>query len=114
MSMDKYDIYCEEILSWALTIDIIYESDLVLAFYHTKPFYEKHLVVIPKECILDLYAIKVENISLLQEIHKAVKICIATIWYTTFETGVKVITNHWKWQHTPHLHFHIVCGNKIW
>jgi len=110
--MKKYDIYCEEILNWVTPVKKIYESSLVLAFYHTKPSYNHHIVVIPKECILDIRHIDHSNSILLCEIQKAIGIAIDTIWYTEFESWIKVVTNLWKYQHSPHLHYHVICWER--
>lgn len=50
----KYDFYCEELFSGKTKVKTLYESDTVIAYHHTKPFYEVHIVVVPKEHISDL------------------------------------------------------------
>ena len=42
------DFYCEEALSGKTHVQRVFESDNVLAFHHTRPFYPVHIVVIPK------------------------------------------------------------------
>lgn len=42
------DFYCEEVLSGKTKVEKILETDNVLAYYHTRPFWETHIVVIPK------------------------------------------------------------------
>jgi hypothetical protein len=61
---------------------------------------------------LDIYHVDNENIKLLSEVQKAIRIAINEIWYTEFESWVKVVTNLWKYQHSPHLHYHVICWEK--
>ena len=109
---EKYDFYCEEALSGKTPVKNLYESDVVLAFYHTKPSYEFHVVIIPKEHIKDLLALDKSNDSLLLEIiNVAKKIVKENIDFENL--GAKLVTNMGKFQDTPHLHFHLIAGKKI-
>lgn len=45
------DRYCDEALSGRTPIKKVVETDNVLAFHHTRPFYPVHVVVIPKRHI---------------------------------------------------------------
>ncbi len=49
-----FDFYCAEVLTGKTLVKKLYESENVLAFYHTKPSFEIHIVIIPKEHIHDL------------------------------------------------------------
>ena len=49
------DIYCEQIIPGKLPVDIIFETDKVMAFHHTKPYWERHVVIIPKAHIESLF-----------------------------------------------------------
>ena len=42
------DFYCDEALSGNTKINIVIETDDVLAFHHTRPYWPVHIVVIPK------------------------------------------------------------------
>ena len=106
-----FDFYCDEALSGRTKIKIIYESDSVLAFYHTKPSYEKHAVVIPKKHIHDLSNVKDAELPILNEIIKVCRDIIKTYKYN--KLGGRVLTNLGIFQDTPHLHFHVIAGQKI-
>jgi len=107
---DKYDFYCEEALSGKTKIDIIFESDDVLAFYHTKPFWEKHIVIIPKKHIKDLASVSDEDMHIIKQI---MKVAIDLSKKLNLNNGVQLLTNLGKFQDTPHLHFHLTEGEKI-
>jgi histidine triad (HIT) family protein len=42
------DFYCDQVIPGKIEVDIIFETSEVLAFYHTDPYWEKHVVIIPK------------------------------------------------------------------
>ncbi|WP_207640775.1 HIT domain-containing protein [Clostridium hydrogeniformans] len=48
------DFYCEEVLSGNTKVIKVLETENILAYYHTKPAYEEHIVVIPKKHISSL------------------------------------------------------------
>ena len=47
--MESNDFYCQEVFSGKTKVDIIEETLTILAFRHTKPSYEFHVVIVPKE-----------------------------------------------------------------
>jgi len=106
----KYDFYCEEALSGKTPIEKLYESDQVLAFYHTKPSYPVHIVIIPKKCILDLPSIKDEDLPIFHEIIQVARNLSQDL---DESQGIRFITNIGKFQDTPHIHFHLISGEKI-
>ena len=42
------DFYCEQVIPGKIKVDIIFETDQVMAFHHTNPYWERHVVIIPK------------------------------------------------------------------
>ena len=48
------DFYCEQALSGRTPVDVVVETDDVLAFRHTRPFWPVHIVVIPKRHVPSL------------------------------------------------------------
>jgi len=105
-----FDFYCEEVLSGKTPVKKVYESDKVLAFHHTKPSWETHIVIIPKEHIHDLLALSSDKSDLLIEIIEVAKKLARGLDLN--QKGARLITNIGKFQETPHLHFHLVSGKK--
>lgn len=106
-----FDFYCEEALTGKTPIEKLYESEKVLAFYHTKPSFETHIVIIPREHIHDLTFLEDKHNDLFLEI-KNVAINLAK-QLDLENKGARFITNMGKFQDTPHLHFHLISGDKI-
>jgi histidine triad (HIT) family protein len=109
--MLKKDFYCDEILSGKLKVKKVYESKKVLAFFHTLPFYKIHVVIVPKEHIIDLVDLKEKHKNVIWEIMKAAKVVIKKL--NLESKGIKLVTNFGKYQDSKHLHFHIISGEKI-
>jgi histidine triad (HIT) family protein len=105
------DFYCDEVLSGKTAVEKVYETANVLAYFHTRPYYEHHIVVIPKKHIPSLIAIPAEDEPILAELLAAVRTVAAQV---TAEKGAcRVITNLGKYQDSKHLHFHVAYGAVI-
>ncbi|TQR19655.1 HIT domain-containing protein [Psychrobacillus vulpis] len=105
------DFYCDEVLNGKTSVNKIIETDNVLAYYHTKPFYPVHIVAIPKKHIPSLIAMDESENELLLELLRVVKDVAAKV---TLENGAcRVITNMGKYQDSKHLHWHIVSGSPL-
>ncbi|WP_408630862.1 HIT domain-containing protein [Micromonospora coriariae] len=48
------DFYCEEALSGRTKVTVVAETEEVLAFEHTRPFWPVHIVVMPKRHVPSL------------------------------------------------------------
>ncbi len=106
------DFYCDEVLSGKTPVNTVFETDSVLAYHHTKPFYDHHIVVIPKIHISSLISDEADNTGqLLLEMLEVIKKIAAEM---VEKTGAsKIITNLGEYQDTKHLHWHVVSGNRI-
>lgn len=106
-----FDFYCEEAVTSKTPIEKLYESDKVLAFHHTKPSFETHIVIIPKEHIHDLLHLSESHAELILEIMSVARELAKGL--DIENNGARLITNMGKFQDTPHLHFHLVSGEKL-
>ncbi len=102
------DFYCEEVLSGKTPVEIVAETANVLAYHHTRPFWETHIVVIPKTHVASLLTI--EDNALMIELLDVVK-AVAT--EVVEEKGAaRVLTNLGEYQDSKHLHFHVNSGKQ--
>ena len=102
------DFYCEEVLSGKTQVKKVFESENVLAYHHTRPFWETHIVVIPKTHVDSLLTVQKE---LLDELLDAVKTVASLV---LGEKGAaRVLTNLGDYQDSKHLHFHVNSGEQI-
>lgn len=105
------DIYCEKILTKEISVEVVHESTDVLAFRHTHPYWETHIVVIPKRHIDSLSSINVADMSTVAEmISVASKVCASI--ESSFG-GCRLSTNVGNYQTSKHLHFYIHAGCRL-
>lgn len=105
------DFYCDEALSGHTPVKKIFESNNVLAFYHTRPYWPVHIVVIPKKHISSLITLTEKENDILLELFKVIKKIAAKV---TKENGAcRVLTNLGEYQDSKHLHFHISSGKPL-
>jgi len=105
------DFYCDEALSGRTPVDVVYETDEILAFHHTRPFWPVHIVVIPKEHVPSLTDLGGHPEELVFTLFRAVRKIAADV---EREHGAcRVLTNLGRYQDSKHLHFHIVSGEAL-
>jgi histidine triad (HIT) family protein len=98
------DFYCDQVLNRKTAVEVLEETDEVLAFYHTWPTWDIHIVVIPKQHITSLHA--VEGSLIYQQIFVVIQRIIIRL--QLHKSNYKVIVNGGDYQSTQHLHFHLV------
>lgn len=103
------DFYCDEVLSGRTPVRIVRETDNVLAYHHTRPFWPAHIVVIPKRHISSLLTL--DDDALLLELISVVRNVAETV---LAERGAcRVVTNLGKYQESKHLHWHVCAGERL-
>ena len=105
------DFYCDEVLSGRTKVAVVAETEDVLAFYHTKPFWPVHIVVIPKTHVPSLIDLGGVDESILGKLIAVVQIIAKKI---IVEHGAcRVLTNLGRYQDSKHLHFHVNSGEPL-
>ena len=104
------DFYCQEIISGTIDVEIIFETDHVMAFHHTQPYWERHVVIIPKTHI--------DGLSTYPGSPELNNDFFAAIQYVTkiLEDkygGCRVCSNVGDYQSTKHLHWYIHQGKRL-
>jgi histidine triad (HIT) family protein len=106
--MSSEDFYCDEVLSGRTPVEKVFETENVLAFRHTRPFWETHIVVIPKTHVDNLLTVEKDLLCELLEVVKSIAGQVME------ETGsARVLTNLGEYQDSKHLHFHVNSGEQI-
>jgi histidine triad (HIT) family protein len=105
------DFYCEEVLSGRTSVKKVIETDYVLAFHHTRPFYPVHVVVIPKRHVGSLLTLEEEDDQLLLQLIGIIRQVATEV---VKEHGAcRVLTNLGEYQESKHLHWHVVFGDPL-
>jgi histidine triad (HIT) family protein len=105
------DFYCEEVLSGKTPVEKVMETENVLAYHHTKPFYPVHIVAIPKRHIPSLLSLEKNDNELLIELFDVIKEVAAQV--SEKQGACKIVTNLGNYQDSKHLHWHIVSGQPL-
>ena|SRR5687768_5746294 len=111
MSSNAEDFYCEQVLSGKTKVEKVLETEKVLAFHHTRPFWETHIVVIPKLHISSLLALEKSDAELFLELFEVIKQIAERVVET--KGAARILTNLGQYQESKHLHFHINSGEQI-
>ena len=102
------DFYCDEVFSGKTPVEKVLETDNVLSYHHTRPFWETHIVVVPKQHVDSL--LTVDNDLLIELMDVAKKVATQVL---ADKGAVRVLTNLGEYQDSKHLHFHVYSGDKI-
>jgi histidine triad (HIT) family protein len=105
------DFYCEEVLNGRTVVRIVSETDNVLAFHHTRPFWPEHIVVIPKKHLASLLAIEDEDAALLLELLAVIREVAKKV--VADHGACRVLTNLGGYQDSKHLHWHVCAGDPL-
>ncbi|MEM7017588.1 MAG: HIT domain-containing protein [Pseudomonadota bacterium] len=105
------DFYCDEAFSGRTPVEVVMETDEVMAFHHTQPFWPIHIVVAPKAHIPSLTNLGDYDESVLHKVLNVVRQVAANV---ELEHGAcRVITNLGQYQDSKHLHFHVNSGEPL-
>lgn len=94
-----------------LPVKRIIETDKVIAFWHPKPFWEKHILIIPKKPIKKLTSLKKEDYIYISEVLEVAKQLVNDLGWE--KSGYTLLANGGNRQEVNQLHFHLNSGKQI-
>jgi len=103
-------IFCK-IIAGDIPCNKVYEDDHVLAFHDIAPKAETHILVIPKQHIINLMSVDTNQWDAVTTVLKAVN----NIAQQEKLEGYRLITNNGEkgGQEVFHMHWHILAGNNL-
>ena len=105
------DFYCDEVLSGRTPVRKVADTENVLAYHHTRPFWPIHIVVIPKRHISSLLTLAAGDEPLVLELIDVIRQVAAQV---LDEHGAcRVLTNLGRYQDSKHLHWHVNSGEPL-
>jgi len=105
------DFYCDQVLSGKLPVQRIMETEKVLAFHHTEPYWPVHIVIVPKQHVASLADLDPGDMTVVQEmLSLATELCRRV---TKEFGGCRLSSNCGDYQTTKHLHFYIHYGRRL-
>lgn len=105
------DFYCDEVLSGKTPVQRVAETPRCLAFFHTRPAYPIHIVVIPKLHVPSLVDLGTADDALLLELLTLVRQLAADV--LAQHGACRVVTNLGSYQDSKHLHWHVISGAAL-
>jgi len=105
------DFYCDEVLSGRIQVVKVRETENVLAYHHTRPFWPLHIVVIPKRHISSLLTLGESDEQLLLELLSVVREVADEV--VASHGACRVLTNLGDYQDSKHLHWHVNSGDPL-
>ncbi len=102
----------KRIIDREIPADIVYEDELCLAFNDVNPQAPTHVLVIPKQEIVSVDDIAVEDEALIGHLFVVARQIAADLG---LGGGYRVVTNCGpdSGQEVMHLHFHILAGRNL-
>jgi histidine triad (HIT) family protein len=111
MNYTGTDFYCDVAIPNTKDLQVVYEDADVLAYHHTKPNWETHIVCVPKKHIPSFTKRNDGDDSIVLKVLDTVHMLAANIEKES--GGCKIITNTGTFQDSKHLHFHLCSGQRL-
>lgn len=102
------DFYCDVAVPGADALCVVFNDEHVLAFHHTRPFWQTHIVVVPKKHIASLSTVTTDDAQLMERLFTVVQSIARDVEEST--GAAAVLTNLGRYQDSKHLHVHIHSG----
>ena len=99
-----------EKFSKLLPVKVVKETDKVIAFWHPKPFWEKHIVIVPKKAIKSLTSITSDQTNYIAEVYLIAKEIVLDLGWE--KDGYALLVNGGERQEVGQIHFHLQSGKR--
>jgi histidine triad (HIT) family protein len=96
-------------MSRFLPVQRLRETPTLLAFYHPRPRYPVHILIVPRRAIPDLADITPADAPFLVDLFQVVQELVAELRLD--QAGYRLIANGGEYQEFPQLHFHLISGD---
>jgi len=95
-------------MSSVIPVKRLRETETLMAFYHPKPSYDFHVLVVPKKAVKSLDEIDSNDSVFLTELYSTVQSLIDEFQLSAW----RLIVNGGEYQDFPQLHFHLISEVK--
>jgi histidine triad (HIT) family protein len=107
---DGDDFYCDVALRDVSALKVVHETERVLAYHHTRPHWDVHVVVVPKLHVPSLTELGDADEALLADLLAVVRRVAAEV--ERAHGAARVLTNLGAYQDSKHLHVHVAAGTR--
>jgi histidine triad (HIT) family protein len=91
-------------MSFAVPVQRLRETDTLLAFYHPKPSYTFHVLLVPKKAVASLKELDAMDTEFLSDLYATVQGIVEEFHLLAY----RLIVNGGEYQDFPQLHFHLI------
>ena len=91
-------------MSFAIPVKRLRETETLLAFYHPKPAYQFHVLLVPKKSVTSLKEFDSRDSVFLTDLYSTVQSLVDEFQLAAY----RLIVNGGEYQDFPQLHFHLV------
>ena len=95
-----------EHMSFAIPVKRLRETATLMAFYHPKPAYPFHVLLLPKKAVPSLKALDLADTAFLADLYATVQSLVAEFQLPAY----RLIVNGGEYQDFPQLHFHLISN----
>jgi len=96
-------------MSFAIPVKRLRETDTLLAFYHPKPAYPFHVILVPKRQVATLKDLDPNDVAFLHDLYSTVQNLVDEYHLPAY----RLIVNGGEYQDFPHLHFHLISPSPL-
>lgn len=108
---DGDDFYCDVAFANIPNLTVVHSDDRVLAYHHTRPFWETHIVVVPRNHVPSFTDFSEDQRTDLLAVLAVAQQVAADV---ERELGAAaVLTNLGRYQDSKHLHVHVHSGVQL-
>jgi histidine triad (HIT) family protein len=93
-------------MSFVIPVKRLRETDTLMAFYHPKPSYPLHILLVPKKALHSLGDLTAADSNFMTDLFETVNSLVAEL--NVEQSGYRLICNGGAYQEVPHLHFHLI------
>ena len=93
-----------EHMSFVIPVQRLRETQTLLAFYHPKPSYRFHVLLVPKKAVVSLKEFDPKESAFLTDLYSTVQSLVDEFHLSAY----RLIVNGGDYQDFPQLHFHLI------
>lgn len=95
-------------MSFAIPVKRLHETETLMAFYHPKPAYPFHVLLVPKKAVVSLQDLDSRDATFLTDLCSTVQSIVHEFELPAY----RLIVNGGEYQDFPQLHFHLISNVK--
>ena len=97
-------------MSFAIPVKRLRETGTLLAFYHPRPAYPIHVLIVPKRAWGSLMELESSDAAFLRDLFETVQALVRELGLDA--GGYRLIANGGEFQDVAQVHFHLVGGEQ--